>query len=87
MTKRVVLFQDRGTPLLLNHIKYGGDEIIGYVVNGAWYLRITNDELQACDSENVVNRWPKTVLDFIPVPDDMDGDYNEIILWAEGQLP
>ena len=84
-TKRAVFFFEPGSPLLCESIKPNDKGFTAFVINGAWTLRYVDGVLDACDGQHVVNSLAAKVVRTVEVPDDMRGDYNALITWAEGQ--
>jgi hypothetical protein len=85
--RRVVILSPDYGPLYLTDVRRNAKGITsGYVVNGAWTLRIRGDTFLACDGEEVVTRKKVSQFVIVPVPDDMQGDYNTIIAWVEKEV-
>ena len=83
---RVVLFPH----ILLISVSKMQDEMIleGHVINGGWIYKNNGRTEQACSvySGAIVNEWA-AIQDstIVHVPDDIKGDYNELIDWASGR--
>ena len=90
MRKRVVIWPNEVSPLLLRSVCYrDGEAIEGEVENGGWLYRRVGQQHQACetgDRRRVVTRWDVTAPTLaVNIPEDIKGDYNDVIIWAETQ--
>ncbi|AAX63508.1 hypothetical protein PHG31p19 [Aeromonas phage 31] len=82
---RIAAFRKGGTnPVLLNFFSMTEGVIQnGYVENGSWeFSRVDGILCIEGDKEHPIPDFEHIV----EVPDEMAGDYNEIISWAEKQL-
>lgn len=93
---KIVIFVDGNNPLYLEDVKRkDGVLYSANVINGAWYLRISGNVMEACDAFNkrvVVTRTVVTEIEEVIVPDDMKfnrasyrDSYGQVIEWAETQ--
>jgi hypothetical protein len=86
-TKRVVVFFNGKASLLLSKITRNMDSSLksGYVVNGDWTATIKDGFVCTSCQDGYKFLLPLDVLE-VEVPDDMQGDYNEIMYWAKQSL-
>lgn len=83
MSDRIVIFPH---DLLLEDVVRDEANMLvgGWVVNGGWYFEVTATE-HLCRYEKggaIVTRYPARPFREVIVPDEVRGDYNEIIRWA-----
>ena len=70
-TRRVCLIYEHHELLIEEIVRSSDGKIVdGLVVNGEWYLN---------EVPHILDRPHREV----PIPDDMRGDYNELIEWAK----
>ena len=81
----IVLFENGMATLLLDSEEYdaNGNIQFGDVVNGAWRLEVRNGEFLAKDGNHIVTSRPAPDYDILEVPESVNGDYNQILQWAQ----
>ncbi len=88
MAKRIVVWAPFA--LLLSRVQFAEDGQVkaGNVENGYWRYEHKGEEILAkYHGGGVANRWKAPAeIPSIEVPDDLDGDYNQVIYWATAQL-
>jgi hypothetical protein len=81
MSERVIIHIGGQNPLLLQHVRRSRGVITrAEVVNGGWVYRQKDGKCEARDHSRAVSTWdldPR--LEETPVPEHLDGDYDEII--------
>lgn len=85
--QRVVIFTTYNPLYLLRVRRFENGTIrSGHVVNGGWNFEIRNGECLAKAGNYIVNRWPcPSDLEEVAIPDNVQGDYNDLIIWAQRQ--
>ena len=94
-SKRTVIFVN-DTPYLLEGYRETKNHIRGRVVNGWWDMYIVkHDKLcwivfsaqnrNQCVGANELTKFNPVMADFIEVPENIMGDYNVIINWAQAR--
>lgn len=84
---RTVLLTANDNPLLLSEVQRDqqGNVISGNVVNGLWRLKIVNGFFYVYSSfgGQRLSKIAAPLYSERLVPDDVLGDYNAVIAWAE----
>lgn len=80
----ICLFVNGEPDLLLNKVRRDteGNLRFGFVVNGCWDFEIRKGEVLAKSGNYIVNRWSLPDYKEMEIPNDVKGDYNEIMEWA-----
>lgn len=75
------------TTLYLSGVRWDeeGNLKSGYVVNGCWNFEIKDGEVLAMDERRVVTRWPLPDYEIIEVTEEVRGNYDDVMTWAEQQ--
>ena len=79
------LLIDGNASLLLSQVRRDseGNLAFGFVKNGCWNFQIKNGEVLAKDGNYIVNRYDLPNYYELEIPKDVDGNYNEVMAWAE----
>jgi hypothetical protein len=86
--KRIVRFYGNRV-LLLEDLQYANGALkSAWVVNGAWPVNFETrgDTLYTKHRNTVVSEIPSSHIQDVDVIEGIDGNYNEIIAWAEKEL-